>query len=425
MKYQKYDAEAFHVYTVKTDKFKTCHIEFIFQSPLTKENVTQKVLLSDLLGYTSKKYPTKKEMAIRLEELYSASFYSVPTRVGDAFFTTFVLNFLDPKYMEKGTLEECLDVAIDTIMHPNIKNGEFDHDSFEHMKKLMEADILNKKSNLSSYAIRQAIQNMGDDFLGATSLIGDEKALACLTPSKMAAAYEDFIEHSTCDIYIIGNLDMDYVVSYLKEHFLFRTITQLDLSYQTYAKEKTKLCKVSENEKTLQEQLVMLYTFNDADSVAERVSIFVMSSLFGQGSSGNKLMTHLREENSLCYTVKSMCQMQDHMMIVYAGIDAKNEKKAIELIKKSLKEMQQGKFTEEELEKNKTLLLAAAKASLDIPSSIVGNYLFHNLLGISLTEDRMDEIRKVTKEDVVKVAKKMKCNIIYTLKDQEGKHAGN
>ena len=54
--------------------------------------------------------------------------------------------------------------------------------------------------------------------------------------------------------------------------------------------------------------------------------------------------------------------------------------------------------------------------SLDSPDRIIDNYLFQYLNSIDDIETRINEFKKVTKNDVMKIAHKVKLNTIYILR---------
>ena len=101
MEYKMIDCNSYKIHTIKTDKFKNCSIEIIYKNKLVKEEITANNMVVDMLMHTSKKYPTRREVAIALENLYSASLRGVSTKLGNSFFVSFVMDFLNPKYCEK------------------------------------------------------------------------------------------------------------------------------------------------------------------------------------------------------------------------------------------------------------------------------------------------------------------------------------
>ena len=61
--------------------------------------------------------------------------------------------------------------------------------------------------------------------------------------------------------------------------------------------------------------------------------------------------------------------------------------------------------------------------SMDNQNSIINSYVFHNLVDSPLMEERKEKILHVTKEEVMKLSKKMKLGLIYELK--EANHEGD
>ena len=53
----------------------------------------------------------------------------------------------------------------------------------------------------------------------------------------------------------------------------------------------------------------------------------------------------------------------------------------------------------------------------DIADALLANYIFHIYLDMPLIDERKVEFQKVTKKDLINVAKKIKLNTIFLLKD--------
>ena len=97
MKYKVYDCNSYRIHTIKTDKFKNCSMEIMFRNKLEKEEITDNNMLVDMLMHSSKKYPKRRDVAIELENLYSASLRGFSTRIGNSVLLSFVLDFLERK----------------------------------------------------------------------------------------------------------------------------------------------------------------------------------------------------------------------------------------------------------------------------------------------------------------------------------------
>ena len=81
--------------------------------------------------------------------------------------------------------------------------------------------------------------------------------------------------------------------------------------------------------------------------------------------------------------------------------------------------MVSGNITEEELENAKKLITTTLNMSLDNPGKIVDNYIFKNLYGLDDLEKRIENYNNISKEDIIKFAKKVKLNTILCIRDGE------
>ena len=63
MEYKKFIYPSFNLYTVKTNRFKTCQMEIIFKSEADRKDVMLKTFLADIMSDCSSKYHTRKDVA--------------------------------------------------------------------------------------------------------------------------------------------------------------------------------------------------------------------------------------------------------------------------------------------------------------------------------------------------------------------------
>lgn len=416
MIYKEYKNDNYNLYTIKTDKFKSCQIEVIFKSKINEKEITIKNLLVDMLTYSSKKYPKRKDVVKKLEDLYSASLYGVNTRLGNASYTNFIMEFLSPKYCEKDYLKELIAFLFEMIFNPNINNDEFDSKVFQIIKNRNRTDILSMKENGSKYAVKRALINMDSSSPTAYVMTGNLEDLENIDEESLAKFYKEFLKNVSCDIFVIGNIDMENLHMLIDQYYSNRYVNNLKLEYYVPNKETRLVKNKIEVGSYDQSFLILVYNANNLDDFEKDYVIHVFNYIFGAGSLTTKLSKYLREENSMCYTTYSMYQKLDQLLLVYVGTDAKNKDKCVSLIKKSLKEMVNGNFTNEEVENAKKFLVSNIKASSDSYNGILDNYVFHTNLDAPLLKERAKMSLKPTKEDVIKVAKKLKLNTIYMLK---------
>ena len=138
---------------------------------------------------------------------------------------------------------------------------------------------------------------------------------------------------------------MDEVASIIKKEFKNRYISNIDTDMNITNKENKRPLIGSMESNNIQASLVMIYNMNDLNDFEKNAIIHVFNYIFGNGGLTSKLYQNLREKNSLCYSVTSMVLKYDSLLLIQVSLDNENISKAINLVKKSLKEMIIGNFT--------------------------------------------------------------------------------
>src|SRR5574344_783067 len=265
MTYKEYKNESYNLYTVKTDKFKTCHMEIIFYDNLKKEDITILNVLNDILGFSSKKYNKRKFVVEKLEDLYNANYFSVSARIGNMRTNNFVYNFINPIYADKNYLKEVITFPFEMLFNPNISNDEFDLRSFKIIKSRNQADIDSVKESPTRYALKKALNLMDNEHPASYQYVGNQKDLDNLTPAKLAKKYYNFINNTKCDIYLIGNLNMDKINIMINELFRNNIIKNNEINWQIKPKIYGRVKDITEYGSCSQSSLYCLYTLKELD----------------------------------------------------------------------------------------------------------------------------------------------------------------
>ena len=420
MEYKLYKRDTYNIHTIKTDKFRSCRLELIFRHNFKEENVCLDNILTDFLIFSSKEYPKRKDVVLKLEDLYGASMYSGRERIGKMIANNFMIDFLNPSFCDdKNYLEEVLTLPLKMVFNPNFTNEEADSKTLKIIKNRLIAEVKGRLEDASYIAAMEALKNTFPDSLSYKNRLTDIEEIASVNTTDVYNYYQTFIKESLCDIYIIGNLEMDKVVNILDENMALDTIKNETFTYFITTKPKSKIASFSVNSNFTQTKLVItgaIYPYITNDLI---YAYQVFLTIIGGLGLSSKLQQYLREKNSLCYSVSMRASRCDSIFNVYSGIEEKNIKKAVSLIKKALKEMQEGSFTDEEITNAKNMLISGIKMNEDIPERIVSSYFMHNILGTDLVFEREKKIKKVTKEEIIKVAKRFYIASCYAQKGKK------
>ena len=77
--------------------------------------------------------------------------------------------------------------------------------------------------------------------------------------------------------------------------------------------------------------------------------------------------------------------------------------------------MKKGKFSEEDLKIAKEYYMTALDDVSESESSLIDTYFMMEILNIDDIETRREKMAKVTSEEIIKVAKKVKIDTVYCL----------
>lgn len=420
MKYKKYEFDTFNLYTIKTDKFKNCHMEITFYDNAKKEELGIRNFLVDMLCHSSKNYPKRKDIVIKLEELYQSFFYGVSSKVGNMTMSTFSYDFLNPCFVnDKNYLENVLKFPFEIIENPNVTDDAFDERSFNIIKKRILSDIESIKENPTNYAFRRALLNMDENSITAASVLGTKEELEDITPEKLYEYYQKFYNNSLCNIYIVGNLDMDEVAKIIKNAFHNNCIKNHQIIPFVDNKKRRKELIVKEDSNFGQANLIMGFNLGDLTKEEQNYTLSLFDEILCRGGLNSKIYKSLREDNQLCYSVSSISSKYDNLYYVYVTLDEKNVDLAIKLIKKAIKEMAKGNISDEEFDCSQKQLLNSLKVVLDNQASLINNYTFNTIVGTPLFCELKEYYKNVTKDSLASLGKKLKLNFIYVLKGKE------
>jgi predicted Zn-dependent peptidase len=420
MDYNKFKLGAYNLHVIKTNRFKTISIEVYFRREIKKEETTIRHFLSKILIQSTKNYPTLKQLVIEKQNLYNASIISNVGGIGNSSFLCFKLNVLNDTYTEEGNFKKAAKLFFDVIFNPNVDNNKFDFKSFSNTKEQVEADIKAEKENIVKYAIRRMLNNMNEKLPLSFRLDGYLEDLDKITEENLLNYYQQVINSDLVDIFVLGDVDINEIKKLIVEYVKINTIKKPmkniilnPLKYRRRAK------KVMEEEKDIdQAHLVLGFDLYDITDFERKYVLPIYNSIIG-GNADSRLFNIVREKHSLAYTTFSGIKSLSSFFFIYSGINKENYEKALRLIRKQLKEIEKGNFDDKEIEKGQKEYINSTKNMEDSDEDIISTYLLKEIAGTDLLEEKVKKIKKVTKNDVIKISKKVKLNTIFLL------HGGN
>ena len=405
MEYTCYNMNAYNLHIINTNKFKTVTIDVSFRRKIKKEEITIRNLLKELIVNSSCNYPTERSLIIQTERLYDLKLLSSTYRVGNYSILSFKSRFLNEEYTEVGMNEESIKFLLDLIFKPRLDND------VDKCKKKIEKSILSLSDNKIKYALLKLLEST-EDMPYSYNNYGYKEDLDKISDEDIKKYYDSVISDDFVDVFVVGNVDANEIKQIFKEYFKVSTFHKNELSLLVPELSRIRKTKeLREYDNVNQTQLTMLCNINGLTDYERKYVIPVYGELLG-GSSNSILFDSVREKNSYAYYVNALVKPYDNIMMIYSGIQKGNDGAVVKLIEKSLSGVSKGKFDVEKLESSKKTLISAIESSLDNPVSIINNYYAMVLVDALDVNERIENIKKVSKDDIMAVSKKIS---VYTL----------
>lgn len=413
MEYKKIDKTSYTIHLIKTNKFKTIDIRVCFRDEIRKEDITLRNMLSSLMTYSTDTYPTKRELVLKSEDLYAATVYTKSYRAGRFSLVNFYLSMLNEKYTEKGMYEESIKFLSDVIFNPNFNKEKEFNDAYKFLYESANRSLKGLKENGGNYSTIRMLEEMDDNPYSYRDS-GYLEDLDKINLDSLKEYYNRLITSSLVDIIVIGDINKE-IEELIEKYFDFKTFKRPKVKpIITHDKFRQRVKTIKEENSSSQSKLSIGCKIGKLTDFERNFVLTIYNSILG-GSSESKFFQIIREKNSLAYYVYSSLNKLDSLMLIRAGISKENFDKTVSLIKKLMKEMEEGKFTLDDIKVAQENYISSLNEIEDNSDGIVEAYLANELLGLGNLETRKKEIMKVTKEDVIKVAKKIKLDTIFLL----------
>ena len=415
MQYIKKDLGSFNLHMIKTDKFKTVTMRVVFESPINKNEITIRNMLTDILLMSTKNYKNKRDLVIKAEDLYAADIYNNTSRLGNYFVTNFNLQILNDRYTEDGNMEEAIKFISEVIFNPDIENGRFNEDKFNVVKHNASVALNSIKEDSVGYSIIRLNEAYSKNSPISYRMIGYLEDLDRINSRNLYDYYLNMIDKDFVDIFVVGDFDDKKMLTIIKKFFKFRKVKKKVVPYELdYKRCRRKMLIAKEKNDNSQSKLGIACPLSKMSDYEKNYVLSIANIILG-GGIDSKLFKQIREKYSLCYSIYSYFSRVDNLLTITAGIDKYNFEKTLDLTSKILMSLKKGKFSDKDINLAKQYYLSSIEEIEESEMRIINEYLLEELLGIDNYSDRVKNIEKVKKNDLIKVFKKINMDTVFLL----------
>ena len=396
---------------LKTNKFKSVTGTIYFKSKITKQNATYRRMLKNILIESCSKYPTHEKLYINSLENYDSYYSASSSRYGNYIVNSFTFASLKDKYTKKGNLKNVISTFCEMIFNPLVKDGKFDEETFDIIKKAYKSSLEKIKEDSSAYCEKKVFESLNPK--KAYSFMSEIKYLDKMTAKSLYDDYLNMISNSEIELIFSDDIDDDIIeiitskVKENKKHNEALIINNDD-------EEDKLIIKNGVGYGTQNILSIVCYLKNLSFYELNYVAPLYRIILGGSGTS--RLFDNIREKNSLAYYVFARLEKDDSLIEIIMGIEKKDYQKAKELTFSIIKNMV--KISDEELENAKKEIITALLDSQDSMFNITSRQFNAELFNLPNIDEYISNLKKVSKDDIETLASKIKPNLCYFLKGE-------
>ena len=408
--------EGIRLHKIKTNKYKTNLMSVFLTSKLSRDDITKKALILTVLRRGTNNLKTQEEISKKLEELYGASFDCGIDKLGDKHVLKFYVESLNEQYLyqKEDILSQSLNILFDIVFNPLLENGAFKQEYIDEEKQNLRIIIEGQKDNKAAYATQRCIEEMYKEKPYGLYKYGYVEDLEKIDSKNLYEAYLDLIKTCKIDIFVSGDFDEKTLEEKVKSN---QQISKLEPRKVEYLNEESESSNTQEENVVRENMQISQGKLNiGLDVLSDNKSaVSVYNAILG-GGANSKLFQNVREKASLAYSAGSIYIKPKSKIIIKTGIEHKNYDKALQIIKEQIDDMKNGKFSDEDIQHAKELIIASFKAMQDEQDSEISFYFGREIQKESKDIDKqIKEVSEVTKQNIVDVANKIKINTIFFL----------
>ena len=418
MKYKKYKLNNYNLYTVKTDRFKTINIKINIRVKSEKEDEKYYPMLWRMLSRTSKYHSSIKEINRACVKIYDPSYSIKVMESGKEDILLLSASFINEKYTENGMNEESIKFLLPFIFEPKIINNAFDEEIFKNEKETLIDNYKEIKDHPRKYVsgkIEYLLESRGYKTYSLEELIEETKKI---TSKELYEFYLKVMSKGKLDIFVCGNIDPEEMKNIFEKHINFKGERKGKINHIVNPKASKKIKIVEEESHNIQTNLAIGCKTIDLTTYERNYVLSAYSHILG-GSMNSLLHQTVREKNSLCYYIYSNYTLLEGTLKIYTGIDYKDFNKVYDLIKKEMDNIIKGNFNHKLIDNYKQIYLSSLKSIEDYENDTIGNYISEIFIGTDNIENKRKNVEKLTKEDIMNLAKKIQIDTVFVLKGDE------
>ncbi|MDI6781528.1 MAG: pitrilysin family protein [bacterium] len=314
--------------------------------------------------------------------------------------------------MPRDKAEIALDILADAAA-----NATFDPAEMEKEKEVILREMDMCDDDPDKYLSRKIWQEAFSQHPYQYPVIGYKGIFAQLTQDDLLKYYQRFYVPNNMILSVAGDFNSFQMLENINKYF--KDFKRTSISPVYLPQEPAQIGKrMFEDVKDIKAAyLEMAFHIPDIRS-RDLYPLDVMALILGQGNS-SRLYQTLREKENIVYSINAWSYTPQYpgLFGITAVLEHENLQKAQDSIWKEVERLTQGDITDEELEKARQMVIASSIFSQETVESQAADIASNEYVcgNINFNKDYVEGVRKVTEDDIIRVAKQYLCENNLTL----------
>jgi len=283
----------------------------------------------------------------------------------------------------------------------------FDDDEVKKEKEQQLEGIQNQEDSLHSMAFIHFFKGLYGDHPYGYRMLGEKKSVKGLTPNLLKKYWSDHLNPASMCLSVVGDVSPAEIIELTNEWISIKRKKKPEpFKRKIQPIDKIRFKEVIKKGK--EQSHIVLGFLGTVLTSKDHYKLSVLNHILA--GQGGRLFVTLRDKMSLAYAVNSTMQsgLEQGYFAVYLGTDSSKTDTAIEGIKKELKKIRTEMVTKEEIDRAKQYMVGTYELEQQKNRALASSYAFNELYGLGLSEVELypQKILKVTREDVLTMARK-------------------
>ena len=304
-------------------------------------------------------------------------------------------------------LKKDLDVGL-SLLAEVLTASVFPPEEIDRQKQAVIASIKAREEEPGAIAQKKFIETLFPESPYGRPVEGSEDSVRRLNRTDLAQFYKQYYRPDRAILAVVGDISHQEMQERLAQ--AFRPWERASTTQEPAPKVLAGPANVIHINKNLTQANIVVGHEGVPRSHPDYYAIQVMNYILGGGGFSSRLMDSVRNERGLAYSVYSSFGADKYVGTFEVTMQTKNEsaEEAIRIAIEEIRRSREERVSEEELQAAKDYLVGSFPLRFDTNSRLAGFFAQVEFFELGLDyPDRYPElIRKVTREDILRVAKR-------------------